>query len=142
MGREPLLVDGAERRVFLALFFAEQRRQAFQRFFFRAEAFFSGDYALFLISLDAIAFCYLGRPRVAIAVYASGSVAAFGVFSWCLRLLFAAPAAVRGSIGDSFAAFDTMEELKENLIQQVIEALKNATPEQIYAALERIRLTT
>lgn len=35
-----------------------------------------------------------------------------------------------------------MEELKENLIQQVIEALKNATPEQIYAALERIRLTT
>ena len=35
-----------------------------------------------------------------------------------------------------------MEELKENLIQQVIEALENATPEQIYATLERIRLTT
>ena len=35
-----------------------------------------------------------------------------------------------------------MEELRENSIQQVIEALKNATPEQIYATLERIRLTT
>lgn len=35
-----------------------------------------------------------------------------------------------------------MEELKENLIQQVIDALKKATPEQIYATLERIRLTT
>lgn len=109
VGGEPLLVDGAERRVFLALFFAEQRRQAFQRFFFRAEAFFSGDYALFLISLDTIAFCYLGRPRVSVAVYASGPVAAFGVFAciFCL-LFFAAPAAVRGSIGDSFAAFDTI----------------------------------
>lgn len=35
-----------------------------------------------------------------------------------------------------------MEDLRENLVQQVIEALKNATPEQIYATLERIRLTT
>ena len=35
-----------------------------------------------------------------------------------------------------------MEELKENLIQQVIEALKNATPEQIYIALEFIQCTT
>lgn len=35
-----------------------------------------------------------------------------------------------------------MEELRENLVQQVIEALKNATPEQIYIALEFIRCTT
>lgn len=35
-----------------------------------------------------------------------------------------------------------MEEVKEELIQQVVEALKKATPEQIYATLERIRLTT
>lgn len=35
-----------------------------------------------------------------------------------------------------------MEELKENLIQQVIESLKNATPEQIYIALEFIQCTT
>ena len=35
-----------------------------------------------------------------------------------------------------------MEELKENLIQQVIEALKNATPEQIYIVLEFIQCTT
>lgn len=35
-----------------------------------------------------------------------------------------------------------MEELREELIAQVVEALKNATPEQIYATLERIRLTT
>ncbi len=35
-----------------------------------------------------------------------------------------------------------MEELKEKLIAQVVEALQNATPEQIYATLERIRLTT
>lgn len=35
-----------------------------------------------------------------------------------------------------------MEDLRENLIQQVIEALKNATPEQIYIALEFIRCTT
>lgn len=34
-----------------------------------------------------------------------------------------------------------MEELKENLIQQVIEALANATPEQIYIALEFIQCT-
>ena len=34
-----------------------------------------------------------------------------------------------------------MEELKENLIQQVIEALENATPEQIYIALEFIQCT-
>lgn len=32
-----------------------------------------------------------------------------------------------------------MEGLKEELIQQVVEALQNATPEQIYATLERIR---
>lgn len=35
-----------------------------------------------------------------------------------------------------------MEELREKLIAQVVEALKNATPEQIYVTLERIRLTT
>lgn len=35
-----------------------------------------------------------------------------------------------------------MEELRENLIQQVIEALENATPEQIYVALEFIQCTT
>ena len=35
-----------------------------------------------------------------------------------------------------------MEKLKENLIQLVIEALENATPEQIYIALEFIRCTT
>ena len=35
-----------------------------------------------------------------------------------------------------------MEELNENLIQQVIEALKNATPEQIYIALEFIQCIT
>ncbi len=35
-----------------------------------------------------------------------------------------------------------MEELREKLIEQVVEALENATPEQIYATLERIRLTT
>lgn len=35
-----------------------------------------------------------------------------------------------------------MEELRKELIAQVVEALKNATPEQIYATLERIRLTT
>lgn len=35
-----------------------------------------------------------------------------------------------------------MEELKEKLIAQVVEALQNATPGQIYATLERIRLTT
>lgn len=35
-----------------------------------------------------------------------------------------------------------MEELKENLIQLVIEALKNATPEQIYITLEFIQCTT
>ena len=34
-----------------------------------------------------------------------------------------------------------MEELKENLIQLVIEALKNATSEQIYIALEFIQCT-
>lgn len=34
------------------------------------------------------------------------------------------------------------KDLKEWLIQQVVEALKNATPEQIYVTLERIRLTT
>ena len=35
-----------------------------------------------------------------------------------------------------------MEELRENLIQQVIEALENATPEQIYIVLKIIRCTT
>ena len=35
-----------------------------------------------------------------------------------------------------------MEELRKELIAQVVEALKNATPEQIYATLELIRLTT
>nr|DAI49751.1 MAG TPA: hypothetical protein [Caudoviricetes sp.] len=35
-----------------------------------------------------------------------------------------------------------MEELREKLIAQVVEALKKATPEQIYATLLRIRLTT
>lgn len=35
-----------------------------------------------------------------------------------------------------------MENLREKLIQQVIEALKNATPEQIYIALEFIQCTT
>lgn len=35
-----------------------------------------------------------------------------------------------------------MEKLKENLIEQVVESLKNATPEQIYIALEFIRCTT
>ena len=35
-----------------------------------------------------------------------------------------------------------MEELRENFVQQVIEALENATPEQIYIALEFIRCTT
>lgn len=35
-----------------------------------------------------------------------------------------------------------MEEIREKLIEQVVEALENATPEQIYATLERIRLTT
>lgn len=35
-----------------------------------------------------------------------------------------------------------MEELKEKLIEQVVEALKNATPEQIYIALEFIHCTT
>lgn len=34
-----------------------------------------------------------------------------------------------------------MENLREKLIQQVIEALKNATPEQIYIALEFIQCT-
>lgn len=34
-----------------------------------------------------------------------------------------------------------MEKLKRNLIRQVIEALKNATPEQIYIALEFIQCT-
>ena len=34
-----------------------------------------------------------------------------------------------------------MEELRENLVQQVIEALENATPEQIYIALEFIQCT-
>lgn len=34
-----------------------------------------------------------------------------------------------------------MEDLREKLIQQVIEALKNATPEQIYIALEFIQCT-
>lgn len=34
-----------------------------------------------------------------------------------------------------------MEELRENLVRQVIEALKNATPEQIYIALEFIQCT-
>lgn len=34
-----------------------------------------------------------------------------------------------------------MEELKENLIQLVIKALENATPEQIYIALEFIQCT-
>ena len=35
-----------------------------------------------------------------------------------------------------------MEELKESLIQLVIEALKNATPEQIYIAIEFIQCIT
>lgn len=35
-----------------------------------------------------------------------------------------------------------MEKLKENLIEQVVEALKKATPEQIYIALEFIQCTT
>ena len=35
-----------------------------------------------------------------------------------------------------------MENLKESLIQQVVEALQNATPEQIYIALQFIRCTT
>lgn len=35
-----------------------------------------------------------------------------------------------------------MEESKEELIQQVVEALQNATPEQIYIALEFIQCTT
>ena len=35
-----------------------------------------------------------------------------------------------------------MEKLKRNLIRQVIEALKNATPEQIYIALEFIQCIT
>lgn len=35
-----------------------------------------------------------------------------------------------------------MEGLKEELIQQVVEALQNATPEQIYIALEFIQCTT
>ena len=34
-----------------------------------------------------------------------------------------------------------MEELRENLVQQGIEALKNATPERIYIALEFIQCT-
>lgn len=33
-----------------------------------------------------------------------------------------------------------MEKLKEELIAQVVEALQNATPEQIYATLERIHV--
>lgn len=32
------------------------------------------------------------------------------------------------------------KELKEYLIQQVVEALQQATPEQIYVTLERIRV--
>lgn len=35
-----------------------------------------------------------------------------------------------------------MEELKKELIQQAVEALQQATPEQIYIALEFIRCTT
>lgn len=35
-----------------------------------------------------------------------------------------------------------MEELRENLVQQVIEALKNATPEQIYLILKTIKNIT
>lgn len=35
-----------------------------------------------------------------------------------------------------------MEELREKLIAQVVEALQNATPEQIYIVLKIIRLTT
>lgn len=35
-----------------------------------------------------------------------------------------------------------MEELREKLIAQVVEALKKATPEQIYMTLLHIRLTT
>ena len=35
-----------------------------------------------------------------------------------------------------------MEELRESLIQQIIEVLKNASPEQIYIALEFIRCIT
>lgn len=35
-----------------------------------------------------------------------------------------------------------MEKLKEKLMEQVVEALKNATPEQIYIALEFIHCTT
>lgn len=34
------------------------------------------------------------------------------------------------------------KDLKEQLIQQVVEALRQATPEQIYMTLKRIRLTT
>lgn len=34
------------------------------------------------------------------------------------------------------------KDLKEQLIQQVVEALQQATPEQIYATLERIRVLT
>lgn len=35
-----------------------------------------------------------------------------------------------------------MENMKEKLIEQVVEALGNASPEQIYIALEFIRCTT
>lgn len=34
------------------------------------------------------------------------------------------------------------KDLKDQLIQQAVEALQQATPEQIYMTLERIRLTT
>lgn len=34
------------------------------------------------------------------------------------------------------------KDLKEQLIQQAVEALKQATPEQIYIAIEFIRSTT
>lgn len=35
-----------------------------------------------------------------------------------------------------------MQELKEQLIQEAVEALQQATPEQIYIAIEFIRCTT
>lgn len=35
-----------------------------------------------------------------------------------------------------------MQELKEQLIQEAVEALQQATPEQIYIALEFIHCTT
>lgn len=35
-----------------------------------------------------------------------------------------------------------MQELKKRMIQQAVEALQQATPEQIYIALEFIRCTT